>query len=316
MRADVREQLQGVLEGHYTIERELGRGAMATVFLATDSRHGRPVAVKLLPPEMATATSAERFLREIRITAALQHPNILTLLDSGAAGGLCWYVMPYVQGESLRDKMAGGPLPVKDAVKVAIEVAQALGYAHSQGIIHRDIKPENIMLSGGHAIVMDFGLARALGTGGSHLTATGLPIGTPAYMSPEQIMGEETLDLTTDLYSLGCVLYEMVTGRPPFVAPSIPAVMKMHMSQQAVPPTQTRSGVPAPMDKIVAKLLAKQPAGRYQQAGQVVSDLEMVGAMATLGEMGMATEMEEAPAQEAGKPAQGGGIFGRLFGKK
>ncbi|MEO8449852.1 MAG: serine/threonine-protein kinase [Gemmatimonadota bacterium] len=287
MKQSIEERLQATLEGNYKVERELGRGSMARVFLATDVRHGRAVAVKLLPPELATTISAERFLREIRITAALQHPHILPLLDSGASGGLCWYVMPHVTGESLRERLALGPFPPKDAIRIATEVAKALAHAHRQSIVHRDIKPENVMLSGGQAIVMDFGLARALsGTSGSRITAAGLPLGTPAYMSPEQVKGE-TIDARSDLYSLGCVLYEMLIGRPPFVAANAVRVMQLHIEQAPPKPSEARGGLPAALDPVMAKVLAKEPLERYQRAEALITDLEMAEAIVTVAGLGL-----------------------------
>jgi len=280
MNSAIEAQLAAVLQGTYRIERELGRGAMALVFLATDLRHGRNVAVKVLPPELATTATAERFLREIRITAALQHSNILPLMDSGASEGLCWYVMPVVEGESLRTRLAAGPLPLRDVAKIGMEVGNALAYAHARDVVHRDIKPENIMLSGGQAIVMDFGLARAIGAGSSRITAMGLPLGTPAYMSPEQIQGDDA-DARSDVYGLGCVIYEMATGKPPFVG-NLGQVMRMHVNDAVVPPSQKRPGLPSPLDKLVAKALAKKPADRYQKAEGLVHDLEVIQAIATL----------------------------------
>jgi eukaryotic-like serine/threonine-protein kinase len=265
------------------------------------------VAIKVLPPELATASSAERFLREIRITAGLQHPHILPLLDSGFSGGLCWYAMPHVQGESLRDKLAGGQMSLKEAMRIAKEVALALGYAHAQGVVHRDIKPENIMLSGGMAIVMDFGLARAL-SGSSTVTAMGMPIGTPAYMSPEQVTGLGEVDARSDLYSLGCVIYEMVAGRPPFLATSAAVVMRMQMQEMPTPPSQVRPDVPAAVDPIIAKAMAKAPEARYQTAADLIEDIEMVGALATLG-----ASMGASAAQAAPEAAKSG--WKKLFGK-
>ncbi len=280
MNETIETQLRAALSGTYRIESELGRGAMALVFLATDLRHGRKVAVKVLPPEMATSDTAERFLREIRITALLQHSNILPLMDSGASEGLCWYVMPVVEGESLRKRLAGGPLHLREMAKIGMEVANALAYAHARGVVHRDIKPENIMLSGGQAIVMDFGLARAVGAGNSRITAMGLPLGTPAYMSPEQIQGDDA-DARSDIYGLGCVIYEMATGLPPFVG-NLGQVMRMHVNEQVVPPSQKRPGLPSPLDKLMVRALAKKPAERYQKAELLVADLEVIQAIATL----------------------------------
>src|SRR6059036_308605 len=210
---DLLETLRDALVERYAVERELGRGGMATVFLAEDLKHQRPVAIKVLHSELAAALGSDRFLREIEIAARLQHPHILPLYDSGAATGFLYYVMPYVEGESLRDRLAREKqLPQEDALRIATEVAGALAYAHSRGIVHRDIKPENIMLSGGTAVVADFGIARAVTAAGEgqQLTQTGTIIGTPAYMSPEQATGNAEIDGRSDEYSLACVLYEML----------------------------------------------------------------------------------------------------------
>ncbi len=224
---DVADQLRGALADRYLIERELGRGGMATVYLAHDLRHDRHVALKVLHPELAHAVGPARFLREIRTTARLQHPHILPVFDSGEADGQLWYAMPYVEGESLRARLGHQPkLPIEEALHIASEVADALAYAHERGIIHRDVKPENILLSGGHALVADFGIARAVGqTEGDKLTGTGLALGTPAYMSPEQAAGSGALDGRSDQYSLGCVLYEMLAGEQPFTGPTPQAVI-------------------------------------------------------------------------------------------
>ena len=312
------EDLVGrLIADRYTVDRKIGSGAAAEVYLARDLRHDRLVAVKVLRPEIAAWMGSERFLREIRITANLQHPHILPLLDSGFNDGLCWYAMPYVTGESLREAMARGPMSLKDAARTAAEICKALACAHGQQVVHRDIKPENIMLSGGMAIVMDFGLARALSSGHTGLTATGLPLGTPAYMSPEQVMGEEVIDARADIYGLGCVFYEMLTGRPPFVAQSAAVVMRQHIQETPAPPSTLQPGIPAPVDRIIAKALAKKPADRYQKAEEFLAQLEMVMALATLGEMGLG-EDAGAPAEPApGLPAKSsGGLFGKLFGKK
>src|SRR6266545_2108701 len=212
--------LQAALAARYTIERELGRGGMATVYLAKDLRHDRPVALKVLHPDLAQALGADRFQREIRLAARLQHPHILTVLDSGNDGGQLWFTMPFVDGESLRDRLRRErQLPIEDALRIAREAAQALHYAHRHEIVHRDIKPENILLtSEGHTLVADFGIARALRAdeGEERLTETGMMVGTPAYMSPEQASGARELDARTDIYSLGTVLFEMLAGEPPF----------------------------------------------------------------------------------------------------
>jgi serine/threonine protein kinase len=210
--------LSTALADRYCLEREIGQGGMATVYLAEDLRHARRVAVKVLHPDLAAALGAERFLAEIKTTANLQHSHILALHDSGAAGGFLYYVMPFVEGESLRQRLERErQLPMDDALRFAREVADALGYAHARGVIHRDIKPENILLQGGHALVADFGIALAVQTaGGKRMTQTGLSLGTPQYMSPEQAMGERTIDARSDIYALGAVTYEMLTGDPPF----------------------------------------------------------------------------------------------------
>src|SRR5436309_3375401 len=228
---DLLAVLRDALADRYAVERELGRGGMATVFLAEDLKHRRPVAIKVLHPELAAAVGAERFLREIEIAARLQHPHILPLYDSGAAGSLLYYVMPYVEGESLRDRLnREKQLGLEDAVRITTEVAGALAYAHSHGVVHRDIKPENILLSGGTAVVADFGIARALSVAGESqpLTQTGTVVGTPAYMSPEQATGSDQVGGRSDQYSLACVLYEMLVGEPPFTGATPQAVMARH----------------------------------------------------------------------------------------
>src|SRR4051812_34839804 len=220
--ASLTSRLATALAGRYQLEREIGRGGMATVHLARDLRHHRRVAIKVLREELAAAIGAERFLEEIRVTASLQHPHILPLFDSGSAEGLLWYVMPFAEGETLRARLAReGRLPVAEAVRLAREVADALDHAHARGVVHRDVKPENVLLLGGHALVADFGIALALEhAGGERLTRTGLTLGTPQYMAPEQAAGERALDARVDVYALGAVLYEMLAGAPPLVADS------------------------------------------------------------------------------------------------
>jgi serine/threonine protein kinase len=212
------QRLRSALPDRYVIERELGRGGMATVYLAFDEKQKRKVAIKVLRPELAATLGVQRFLREIELTAQLVHPHILPLLESGKAEEILYYVMPYVEGETLRDRLKReGQLPIEDAIQTTCEVAEALAYAHSQGVIHRDVKPENIFLAAGQAVIGDFGIARALSeAGGERLTETGLAMGTPAYMSPEQAMGRDAVDHRTDIYALGCVIYEMLGGDPPF----------------------------------------------------------------------------------------------------
>ncbi|MGH7713027.1 MAG: serine/threonine-protein kinase, partial [Gemmatimonadaceae bacterium] len=282
---DIPEGLATALADRYRIERELGRGAMATVFLAEDLKHHRRVAIKVLRHELAAILGADRFLREITITAQLDHPHILPLLDSGAVDqgtapslhreGFLYYVMPYVEGESLRDRLTREKqLPLHDALRIAVEVADALGYAHSRGIIHRDIKPENILLSGPHARVADFGIARALtAAGGETLTQAGLPLGTPAYMSPEQHAAEKDIDGRADLYALGCTLYELLAGQPPFAGATVESMSRQHMLTQPPSIVDLRPSVPADVADALRRTLAKNPADRFSTAGELAEAL-------------------------------------------
>jgi len=278
---DLLESLRAALADRYAVERELGRGGMATVFLAEDRKHHRSVAIKVLHAELTAALGAERFLREIEIAARLQHPHILPLYDSGAAAGFLYYVMPYVEGESLRDRLTREKqLPQDDALRIATEVAGALAYAHSHGIVHRDIKPENIMLSGGTAVVTDFGIARAVSAAGQsrHLTETGTIIGTPAYMSPEQATGSEEIDGRSDQYSLACVVYEMLVGEPPFTGPTAQAVLARHSLDMVSPPSIVRSTIPDAVEGAVLRALAKVPADRYPTTALFAEALNMPSA--------------------------------------
>src|SRR5436853_2472651 len=239
---------------------------MATVFRAEDRKHHRAVAIKVLRADLAAVLGPDRFLREIEIAARLQHPHILPLYDSGAAAGLVDYVMPYVEGESLGGRIARGKqLSQEDALRIATEVASALAYAHSHGIVHRDIKPENIMLSGGTAVVADFGIARAVSAagGGDHLTQTGMAIGTPAYMSPEQGAGGQELDGRSDQYSLACVVYEMLVGEPPFTGPTVQAIIARHSMDSVSPPSIVRATIPDAVEGAILRALSKVPADRY-----------------------------------------------------
>jgi eukaryotic-like serine/threonine-protein kinase len=259
------DSLRDALADRYAVERELGRGGMATVFLAEDRKHGRPVAIKVLHSELAAALGAERFLREIEIAARLQHPHILPLYDSGSAAGFLYYVMPYVEGESLRDRLnREKQLSLEDTLRVATEVAAALAYA----VVHRDIKPENIMLSGGSAVVADFGIARAVTAAGEgqHLTQTGTLIGTPAYMSPEQATGSTELDGRSDEYSLACVVYEMLVGEPPFTGPTAQAIIARHSLDMVSPPSIVRTTIPDAVEGAILRALSKVPADRYPTA--------------------------------------------------
>jgi eukaryotic-like serine/threonine-protein kinase len=272
---DPRDQLQANLAERYVLERELGRGGMATVYLAQDLKHDRRVALKLLHPDLAHALGPERFLREIKFAARLQHPHILTLHDSGDAAGQLWYTMPYIEGESLRDRLGRErQLPVGEALQITREVADAVGYAHRQGVIHRDIKPENILLSQGHALVADFGIARAVQTsGGEHLTETGRSVGTPAYMSPEQSMGDSALDGRSDLYSLGCVLYEMLTGETPHSGSSAQAIIAKRLADPVLLASRLRKTIPPAVDQALQRVLAKAPADRFASADEFAQSL-------------------------------------------
>jgi len=272
----VHDKLRAALAGHYEIDREVGRGGMASVFLAHDVKHGRRVAIKVLHPELAAAVGPARFLREIETAAKLTHPHILSLHDSGERGGVLYYVMPFVEGESLRDRLTRErQLPLDDAVRIASDVADALGYAHEHGVVHRDIKPENILLSGRHAIVADFGIARAVQrASGDTLTATGVTLGTPQYMSPEQASAEHDVDGRSDIYALGCVLYEMLSGEPPFGGPTLQSVVAKHMTAE-VPSLRTlRPTAPARLERVVTRMLAKSPADRYQDAASMLREFE------------------------------------------
>ena len=275
---DELERLKAALADTYAVERELGAGGMATVYLARDLKHDRLVAVKVLRPELAASLGHDRFLREIRITAKLTHPHILPLYDSGDADGFLYYVMPYVEGESLADMIhREQQLSLHDAVRITREAASALAYAHSYGLVHRDIKPANIMLSGGHAVVADFGIARAVTeAGGEKITQTGLAVGTPTYMSPEQAAGDERLDGRSDIYSLGCVLYEMLVGQPPFTGPNAQSIIARHAMDQVTSPAIMRQSIPAELEEIIFLALEKAPADRYRTANEFEEALNML----------------------------------------
>ena len=273
-------RLRDGLAGRYEIEREIGRGGMATVYRARDIHHDRPVALKVLHAELAESLGAERFQREIRVAASLQHPHILTVHDSGTTGGYLWFTMPFVEGESLRDRISRErQLPIADAVRITREVALALDYAHRHGIVHRDIKPENILLIDGQAIVADFGIARALGGSNESLTSTGMIIGTPGYMSPEQAAGDRAIDARTDIYSLGSVLYEMLAGEPPFTAATAQAVIARLMTESARPLPNVRSTVSRQLAGAVEQAMAKSPADRPATAGDFARLLESTATM-------------------------------------
>lgn len=283
---DPLERLQSVVGPGYQIERELGRGGMATVYLVQDLRHERQVALKVLRADLAATLGPERFQREIRTAARLQHPNILTVLDSGGSGALLWFTMPFVTGQSLRSHLdRERQLPVSEAVRLACEVADALECAHSQGIVHRDIKPGNILLSGSpmpgggpsgqdHALVTDFGIARALGGDvADRLTESGLIVGTPTYMSPEQASGERQLDGRTDIYALGCVLYEMLAGEPPFTGPTAQAIVAKRLTDPVPSITRVRDTVPPGVERALERALARVPADRFASAAEFANAL-------------------------------------------
>jgi len=287
---EIPARLVTALADRYRLERELGQGGMATVYLAHDVRHDRPVAIKVLRPELGAALGPERFLREIETTANLRHPHILPLYDSGDAAGFLFYVMPYVEGETLRDRLRREKqLPMEDALRIAQEVADALSYAHSRGVIHRDIKPENILLESGHAVVADFGIARAVdAAGGMQLTETGLAIGTPMYMSPEQAAGDRELDGRSDLYVLGCVLHEMLAGHPPFTGPTVASIVHQHLMAEPPAITQIRPAVPPEIAGVLQRALAKNPADRFNPVAQFGDALRRPGLAARPAPPGMA----------------------------
>ena len=271
------ERLASALEGRYALERELARGGMATVHLARDLRHGRRVAIKVLREELAAAVGAERFLEEIRVTASLQHPHILPLFDSGSADRVLWYVMPFVEGETLRSRLAReGRLPVNVALQLAREIADALEYAHRHGVVHRDVKPENVLLQGGHALVADFGIALALEhAGGDRLTRTGITLGTPQYMAPEQAAGDGAIDARTDVYALGAVLHEMLAGESPFAAGSQQEMLRRVLHEPPTALATRRADVSSFLDGAVRQALAKRPDDRFPSAAAFAAALAL-----------------------------------------
>jgi Tol biopolymer transport system component len=279
--AEVRRELQRALGAHYALERELGAGGMATVYLARDVKHDREVAVKVLRPELAAVLGTNRFLNEIKISARLDHPRILTLIDSGAAGGFLYYVMPFVRGESLRHRLKRDKqVAIDDALDITKQISSALDYAHRQGIVHRDIKPENILLHEGEAMLADFGIATAVKeAGGRRLTESGVSLGTPQYMSPEQATGDRELDARSDVYSMAAVLYEMLTGEPPHTGASVQAVIAKLLTERPVRVRVLRDTVPEAVDAAVAQALAKLPADRFASAGEFARALATPGAL-------------------------------------
>jgi TolB-like protein len=280
------DRLTAGLRDRYRIDAPLGEGGMATVYRALDLRHDRPVALKVLRPELAGALGPDRFLREIRVTARLDHPGILPIFDSGETGGLLWYAMPLVVGESLRSWLPDGrKLPVPEAVRITREVAEALAYAHGSGVVHRDIKPENILLrgiaspertstAGWHPVIADFGIAHLEATAGARLTSTGFTLGTPAYMSPEQAAGNRDVDARTDVYALGCVLYEMLCGEPPFTGANPQAILARQLTEAPRPPHMTRPALSAGLEQTILRALAREPADRFQSAELLTEALQ------------------------------------------
>jgi serine/threonine protein kinase len=273
------EKLAGALADRYRIMRKLGAGGMADVYLAEDLRHGREVAIKVMRPELAEAMGPERFLREIQLLARLQHPHILSLVDSGDAKGSLYYVMPYLPGGSLRARLdREHELPLAAAIRFLREVAGALEYAHDEGVVHRDIKPENVLFSAGHAQVADFGVARIVSESNraTALTTAGMTIGTPQYMAPEQAAGDPNTDHRADLYAFGVLAYEVLAGVPPFIASSAAQLVAMHMTQAPVPLSRHRPSVPAALTQVVLRCLEKRPADRWQSARELLAGLEQV----------------------------------------
>ena len=273
------DRLQSTLGGAYRVQRELGGGGMSRVFLAEETRLGRKVVVKVLPPDMAAGVNADRFEREIQLAASLQHPHIVQLLTAGASDDLLYYVMPFIEGESLRAKLAReGALPMGEVMRILRDVVDALAYSHRHGVVHRDIKPDNVMLAGKHALVTDFGVAKAVSasSGGGHtsLTSLGIALGTPAYMAPEQAAADPRVDHRADLYAVGALAYEMICGRPPFAAPTPQAMLAAHISERPDPPSKYRSAVPPTMNELVLRCLEKNPADRWQSADEVLGRLE------------------------------------------
>jgi serine/threonine-protein kinase len=300
----------------YVVERELGRGGMATVYLARDARHERQVAIKVLEGHV-TPEGADRFLREIRIAARLTHPHVLGVHDSGESEGRLYYVMPYVAGETLRARLTrDGALPIAEARRLLRELADALAHAHAQGVVHRDLKPENVLVSGGHAVVADFGIARALavatGTGGAPndlITATGVALGTPAYMAPEQTVGDASLDHRADLYALGLVTYEMLTGAHPFAGRTAQALAAAHLTETPAPVGERRAGVPPAIAALVMQLLAKDPAARPPSADDVLRVLDDPAAVPATSERRRRSAVGVAAAVLIVTPMRGFGVM-------
>ena len=296
---------QALASRGYTIERVLGEGGMATVYLATDGKHRRQVAVKVMRPELAATVGAERFLREVEIAAQLTHPHILPVHDSGEVDGVLYYVMPFVEGESLHDRIKRETqLPVEEALRIAREVSEALAYAHGKRIVHRDIKPGNIMLSAGHALVADFGIARAVDARGGSITGTGLAVGTPQYMSPEQASGSSNIDIRSDIYALGAVLYEMLTGETPFTGPNAQAIIIRLLTETPRALSTSRAGIPAEVEALVQRSLVKNPADRWQSTAEFANALRGAEDQLRLGPISGVRTPAPMPAVATGRSAR------------
>ncbi|HEX3158799.1 MAG TPA: serine/threonine-protein kinase, partial [Gemmatimonadaceae bacterium] len=305
-------QVRRALAEHYRIERVLGEGGMATVYLAEDLKHRRKVAVKVMRPELVATLGAERFLREIEIAAQLNHPNILPVHDSGSANGILFYVMPCVEGETIRERIQRETqLGMVEAVRLAREIAEALAYAHERGIVHRDIKPANILLNAGHALVADFGIARAVGGQGQALTQTGLAVGTPQYMAPEQCSGDREVDGRADVYAVGAMLYEMLAGEAPFTGPTARAIITRSLTESPRPLSGARAGIAPAVEAVVARAMAKAPADRYQTAGALAEALDHALDATRDGDRSAERGAPRAVATGPGpSPAQVWGLFG------
>ncbi|MGH7712634.1 MAG: protein kinase domain-containing protein, partial [Gemmatimonadaceae bacterium] len=300
------DRLRTALEDRYAVEREIGRGGMASVYLAQDLKHGRPVAIKVLSEEVGAAIGADRFLREIQVAARLNDPHIVPLYDSGNADGLLYYVMPYVEGETLAARLQRErQLSFGDVLSITRDVAQGLAYAHAQGVLHRDIKPANILLSRDSAVVADFGIARALTTAaGERLTSGGIVLGTPDYMSPEQAFGQSHLTERSDVYSLGCVVYEMLAGTPPFTGVSQPAIIARHAADPVPSLRTVRATLPAAVERVVVRALAKAPNDRYATTTELLQALTEALQPASSG----ATLVQAPPARRRLTPIIAGAI--------
>jgi serine/threonine-protein kinase len=308
------DRLQLALGSTYRIEREVGAGGMATVYLASDLKHGRQVALKVLRAELTAAMGTDRFPREIQIIAQLQHPHIVPLYDSGEAGGFLYYVMPFVDGESLRARLASaGPMSVNEAVRLLREITDALAYAHARGIVHRDIKPDNVMLSGRHAAVTDFGVAKALRvSAGDSLTTVGIAVGTPQYMAPEQATAEANIDQRVDIYALGVLGYEMLTGKPLFDAPTAQGQLMAHVLEQPKDIRERRAEVPALLAETLLKCVAKDPADRWQSADELLVQLDQIASTPSGG----VTPTTTRPIKAASKAAEAKGATPRAASQR